>query len=204
MRLTRMHPRPVAGSERGVALVEFALVALFLFSLSMGMIEYGLSYQGQERVLGASRTGVRTTASLGTDVEADYQALTSLRADLLASDMLGQIEAVVIYKSATTDGMPPAACMTSPPAATTQLCNIFTQAQIQNLNKATFSTTTGCSTTVGSISSRWCPNIRNDNQLSADYVGMYVRIRHPFITKFYGSGMAISQRSVMRIEPSGG
>jgi Flp pilus assembly protein TadG len=204
MRLTRMHPRPRADAERGVALVEFALVALFLFSLAMGMVEYGLAYQGQERTLGASRTGVRTTASLGTDVESDYQALTSLRADLLAGDMLAQIEVVVIYKSATVDGQPPAACVTSPPAANNSLCNVFTQAQIQNLNKATFSTTTGCSTTAGSISSKWCPNVRNDNQLTADYVGMYVRIRHPFITKFYGSSMAISQRSVMRIEPSGG
>jgi len=30
-----------------------------------------------------------------------------------------------------------------------------------------------------------------------------VRIRHTFITRFFGSGMAIDQRSVMRIEPSG-
>jgi len=196
-----MQPRHRAGSERGVALVEFAIVSLFLFSLAMGMVEYGLAYQGQERTLGATRTGVRTAASLGTNVEADYQALASLRADLLASGLLDQIEVISIYKSATTDGQPPTACKAT--AATTELCNIYTQSQVQNLNKATFSTTTGCSTTTGSVSSRWCPNVRNDNQLTADYIGLYVRIRHTFITRFFGSGMAIDQRSVMRIEPSG-
>jgi hypothetical protein len=114
--------------------------------------------------------------------------------------MLGQIELVVIYKSATADGQPPASCVAVSPSG--PLCNIFDQASIQSLSKTTFSTTTGCSS--ASVSSGWCPNIRNDDQLTADYVGLYVRIRHPFVTKFFGSGMAISQRSVMRIEPSGG
>jgi Flp pilus assembly protein TadG len=198
MRLTRNIERPPEG-ERGVVLVEFALVALFLFTLSMGMIEYGRAYQSQENNLGATRSGVRMTASLGNDVEADYQALASLRADLLSSGMLDQVELVVIYKSATVDGQPPAACLTG--SATTALCNIFTQAHLNGLSKTTFSTTTGCST--ASVSSRWCPNVRVDSQLTADYIGMYVRVRHPFITKFFGTGMAISQRSVMRIEPSG-
>jgi Flp pilus assembly protein TadG len=200
MRLTRVHQRPPAASERGVALVEFAIVALFLFSLAMGMVEYGLAYKGQENTLAATRSGVRANASLGKDVLADYQALTSLRADLAASGMLGQIELVVVYRSATADGEPPPNCLSA--TATGTRCNIFSQADIQTLNQATFSTTTGCST--ASRSSTWCPSDRNDNQLTADYVGMYVRIRHPFITNFYGSGMAISQRSVMRIEPSGG
>lgn len=195
-----MRQRPPAAPERGVALVEFAIVALFLFSLAMGMVEYGLAYQGQENTLGATRSGVRATASLGKDVESDFQALSSLRADLSASGMLGQVELIVIYRSATADGQPPADCLAV--TSSGPLCNIFTQAQIQSLSKTTFSTTTGCST--ASVSSRWCPSTRDDNQLTADYVGMYVRIRHPFITKFFGSDMAISQRSVMRIEPSGG
>jgi Flp pilus assembly protein TadG len=199
MRLTRVHQRPSAASERGVALVEFTIVALFLFSLAMGMVEYGLAFKGQENTLAATRSGVRANASLGNDVEADYQALTSLRADLSASGMLGQIELVVVYRSATPDGQPPAACVTGSP--TTELCNVFTRVNIQSLSKSTFSASTGCST--ASVRSNWCPDARNDDQLTADYIGMYVRIRHPFITNFYGSGMAISQRSVMRIEPSG-
>jgi Flp pilus assembly protein TadG len=200
MRHIRRQRRPPVASERGVALVEFAIVGLFLFGLTMGMVEYGLAYQGQENTLGATRSGVRATASLGRDVEADYQALSSLRADLAASGMLDQIDLVVIYRSATADGQPPADCLTG--TSSGPLCNIFSQADVESLTKATFSSTSGCST--ASVSSRWCPDTRNDDQLTADYVGLYVRIRHPFITQFFGSEMAISQRSVMRIEPSGG
>ena len=77
---------------------------------------------------------------------------------------------------------------------------MFTQAQIKALSTTTFGAD-GCSS--ASVSSAWCPTSRSDGQLAADYVGLYVRVRHPFISEFYGTGMTIDQRSVMRIEPSG-
>lgn len=200
MRLTRLRPRATSDGERGVALVEFAIVVLFLFSLSMGMVEYGLAYQGQENTLGATRAGVRASAGLGSNRYADYEGLASLKADLASSGMLDKVELVVVYKSETANGQPPALCITGA-AASTQKCNIYDQADISGLNKTTFGTN-GCST--ASVSNGWCPTARTDDQRTADYVGVYVRIRHGFITKFFGSGMAIAQRSVMRIEPTGG
>lgn len=203
------HTRPTIAlrhpSERGAALVEFAMVILLLFGISMGMIEYGRAYQGQENTLAATRSGVRATSSLGRDDLADFEALSSLKADLASSGMLDQVQLVVIYKSpSASDGNPPASCITG--VASAELCNVFSGNQLRALSKTTFNTNasgtgTGCST--ASVSSRWCPNIRIDNQLQADYVGVYVKVKHPFITKYFGSDMTITQRSVMRIEPSG-
>jgi Flp pilus assembly protein TadG len=198
VRIAHGNRPPGPENERGAALVEFALVILLLFVVCTGMVEYGLAYKAQENTLAASRSGVRITANLGNGQQADYQGLASLKADLLSSGMLSQVQLVVIYKSITTNGLPPAQCLTGTP--TTQLCNVFTGAQLTALTTTTFGAN-GCSS--NSVNATWCPTSRIDDQSTADYVGVYVRIRHPYITGFFGTGLTMYQRSVMRIEPTG-
>lgn len=173
MRFKRRCHRTDDRSESGAVLLEFAFVALFLFALTMGMVEYGQAYRAQENTLAASRTGSRTAASLGKDQQADYQALSSLKAELLSSGLLDKVELVVVYRSATADGAPPDSCVSG--GSSSEQCNIFTGAQLEVLTEGTFGTN-GCSS--NSVSSNWCPTSRIDDQRTADYVGLSVYGTH--------------------------
>jgi Flp pilus assembly protein TadG len=61
--------------ERGVAAVEFALVAALLFVLVFGLIEYGLYFFKAQTLRAAAREGARVAAVGGTgdDVSAAIQ-----------------------------------------------------------------------------------------------------------------------------------
>ena len=48
----------------------------------------------------------------------------------------------------------------------------------------------------------FCPTLRvNTPQGSAQYLGVYVRIRHNYLFPILGSGTDVSRTAVMRIEP---
>lgn len=58
-----------AGRDRGAVLIEFALVALLLFTLVFGIIDFGGAYNDQISVRQGARDGVRqsVTGRIGTD-----------------------------------------------------------------------------------------------------------------------------------------
>jgi Flp pilus assembly protein TadG len=183
--------------QRGVALVEFALVLMLLLLLGFGIYEFGAAWRSSASATSAARTAVRTASSLGVDPQADYQALSSLKADLQANDLLSSVQLVVIYKSTTNDGAIPTGCTTN--AATSQLCNIYTAADLAGLDLSDFNATTGC-LTAGTVKN-YCPSIRNPIMASADYVGVWVKLRHGYHTKLFGTGIDIERNAVMRLEP---
>jgi len=53
----------------------------------------------------------------------------------------------------------------------------------------------------------WCPTTRKDARTSIngngppDYVGVYMSIEHPWITKIFGNQKSLDDQSVIRIEP---
>lgn len=98
-----------------------------------------------------------------------------------ASGLLSEVELVVIYKSNTTDGRMPAACKTNTP--TSALCDIYTGDQVRSMVESDFNTTTGCMT--GMVVANYCPNVRNPIMASADYVGVWVKVRHDYQTGLF-------------------
>jgi len=68
-------------SDRGVALVEFALVAPILFLLVLGIIEFGFLYNGYITLTGAAREGARI-AVVGGDEDAIEAAVVNHTVDL--------------------------------------------------------------------------------------------------------------------------
>ena len=68
-------------SDRGVALVEFALVAPILFLLVLGIIEFGFLYSGYITLTGAAREGARI-AVVGGDEDAIRAAVVNHTVDL--------------------------------------------------------------------------------------------------------------------------
>lgn len=184
--------------ERGAVLVEFAMVMTLLLTMGLGIYEFGFAWRSAASVTSGSRSAARTVSSLATDDSADYQALSSIRSDLQASGLLSKLQLVVIYKSTTADGDVPAACMTN--TSTGALCDIYTGDQVRTMLESDFSTTTGCLSS-GMTVANYCPNVRNPIMASADYVGVWVKVRHDYQTGLFGAGIDITKYAVMRVEP---
>ena len=183
--------------ERGAVLVEFAMVLTFLLTIGFGVYEFGFAWRSSASATSSVRSAARTVSSLGVSREADFQALSSLRADLEANDLLGTVELVVVYRSSTaTNGAVPATCTTNSP--TGSLCNIYTEADLLGLDLDDFDAD-GC--LIGATVANYCPADRNPIMSTADYVGVWVKLRHEYQTKLFGSGIDIKRSAVMRIEP---
>lgn len=188
--------RAASRGERGVVLVEFAMVMTLLLTLGLGIYEFGFAWRSAASVTSVARSGARTSSSLATDDSADYQALSSVRSDLQASGLLSKLQLVVIYKSTTADGDVPAACTTN--TSTGALCDVYTGDQVRAMLESDF-TATGCMT--GMTVANYCPSVRNPIMATADYVGVWVKIRHDYQTGLFGGGLDITKYAVMRIEP---
>jgi Flp pilus assembly protein TadG len=71
----------IIGNQKGVAMVEFAFVAMILIVLVLGLIEMGLLFYNQAVLTNASRVGARAAIA----GESNYQTLVT---DYCASNML--------------------------------------------------------------------------------------------------------------------
>ena len=185
------------GGAAGAALVELAFVALFIATISAGAYDYGMAYREALAVNEAARTGVRTGSALGTNWQADYYALSGAKAALAASNKLGGVQRVVIYKSTTEDGNPPAECTTA--ISSTLACNMITGQQFRDMTLSNFNTTTGCFT--DATIKNWCPSSRNNIQLTADYYGIWIQTKYSHLFKVVNPSTTINRDAVMRLEP---
>ncbi len=181
--------------QRGAVLVEAALIMPVLIMLAMGTIEFGLGWRDRVGVQTSVRAAARSGATLGSDSQADYNMLQTLKSGLGTN--YSKTVRVVIYKASATDGAVPAACLTG--ASQTGVCNVYAAA---DLVKA--STSFGCG--VGAVDTAWCPTSRISDIASTsglDYVGVYIEFSHSLITGSFGTGsIAIKDRVVMRVEPN--
>ena len=202
--------------ERGTALIELAFVALMLFSFSAAAIDFGLGWRSGLATIEAARAGARVGSSLGPqdstspDITkngriADFYSVSSAKAALKASGKLNQVDRIVVFQSTTLDGQPSAACRTG---AGDTSCSVISGANLRtnwdaasdDTSVKSQTTATGCLTIANPRN--FCPTLRvNTPQGSAQYLGVYVRIRHNYLFPILGSGTDVSRTAVMRIEP---
>lgn len=191
--------------ERGAVLVELAFASMFLAVLAGGAYDFGMGWRQGLAVTEAARTGARVGSSQGKLVGADFALLSGTKSALASSGILANVNRVVIYKSSTVDGKVPANCRTTTSASPPEDCNILTGAQFRALPAAT---TTGTLTATGCISNsqakKWCPTTRNNVQLTAEYIGVWVQVTYTYQFKFIGSSRTIERDAVMRLEPTEG
>ncbi|MEA2703085.1 MAG: hypothetical protein QOD63_1030 [Actinomycetota bacterium] len=183
-----------------MALVEFACVLPLVAVLAFGIIELGMAWQDKLRVQTAVRAGVRVGSTAGKLSTADQQILLGVGAPL--NDIgPSNVNWVVVFKSTTTNGAVPSACITPTPHSVSGSCNAYTGAQVQQVTGGTApSTWFGCG--VGSLDLSWCPTSRQSVQaLGGDYLGIWVSARHPMVTGFFGSSFTMADTGVMRLEP---
>lgn len=190
--------RPFRPGERGAILVELSFVALFMLTLFAGTYDLGQGWRSGLAVNEASRAAARVGSARGKNLDADYAALAGAKAALQSSGKLDQVVRVVIFKADST-GKVPTACTTG----TAATCEVLTGDQFRtNWEQSTYQNATETSGCLKVASSKnWCPASRNQVQATADYYGVWIKIRHPYEFPILGSGTDISRTAVMRVEP---
>lgn len=199
--------------ERGAILVEFAIIIPVLMGLICATVDLGYGWRASITVANSARSGARVGSSQGIATGADYAILTAV-ATSLGSVPVTEIDAIVVFKSASVTGGLPLTCPLSATNRTNRgvagVCNIYQQADVVNVlaNPATAQATYFSGLCTGTrIDKKWCPATRNNVQIGGsgvDHVGVYVKINHGTSTKLFGSTIAIDDSAVMLIEPGAG
>lgn len=186
-------PRTENG-ERGASLLEFALVAPLLLMLTFGTFEFGLFFKDYLTVSNTTRAGARVGSAAGSSADADYQILQAVKAASAAlPGGANSIEQISIYRSTSVGGGPTTTCRAT--SSTADKCNVYTASAFSQ-PLSVF----GCGP--GSVDFAWCPTTRSDSQaVGPDFIGVWVKTTHGFVTKMFGSSTTITDHVVMRIEP---
>lgn len=101
----------VREDEEGAALVEFTFIAVLLFTLLFGIVEFGLAFRDRLTVANATQTAARVGSALGADDRADYEMLKSLEQSLstLPNSGIDVVKYVDIFE-ADANGDPKTSC----------------------------------------------------------------------------------------------
>jgi Flp pilus assembly protein TadG len=191
--------------ERGVAIVEMALVAPLLLLLVFGIAEFGVALTNANRLETAVSTAARVASSSGSTTDADRNVLLSLKAALPAN-LLSNVTRVVIYSS-NANGDMASSCMSvtagsgvggGGAANGASSCNTYSGTQLRNLTLSPDNS----ATVLGSSRNNWPASTRRD-RLSGppDYIGVLVVTSSTSITGTYWNSFSYTKKSVYRIQP---
>jgi hypothetical protein len=108
------------------------------------------------------------------------------------------IDRIVVYKGTSVDATVPNECLTASRGVADR-CNVYYPSDFGR-PESDF----GCDT--GEIDRNWCPSTRKVARSAAnggppDYVGVWVRVRHAYVTGLFGSARTLTDELLMRIEP---
>jgi hypothetical protein len=201
-----------------VALVEAALVIVLVFLVLFGILEFGLFFRDSLTASNVTREATRMGSAAGAQSvssdNADYLILQSIKKAAAALKDPGAIEKIVIYNAGGPDAAGiPANCDPSsnvgyggtPGADEIGTCNIFLPSDMD----APADDFTDGSTATGQRAGYWPAISRNDSKQrlrsdgrpGPDYVGVWVKIDHQWITGLFGDRTPITDSSMIRIEP---
>lgn len=199
------HRRPCRGADRsdrsrGVVMIEAAMVTPLFFLLVFVIVEVGFAMNDNLAVAHATRAGSRVASASGDDVFADYGILQSIGRESAALDS-DQIERIVIYRPSGPGEPPSDGCKGGTPASGTvdssgPACNVYTAADLER-PKSDF----GCDPDKD-LDEFWCPADRDATlEDGTDYVGVWMKVDHPYMTGFFGESVTFTDSSVIRLEP---
>jgi hypothetical protein len=182
-------------------MTEAAIISPLFFALLFGVIEMGILFRDHLTITNATRDGARTAAASGNDVDADWRVLQTINQSAAAADEF-DIKRIVIFKASSTSDQPTATCKAG--TAVDGVCNVYTAADFAR-PQSDFD----CSNIL--LDKRFCPfgpaspagpPYYRDTRMSAlGYIGVYVELRHRYVTGFFGSAITIRDTTVVRIEP---
>lgn len=205
--------RARAQDNRGVALIEAAIFTPVFFALIFGVMEIGLAMNDSLAVSSTVKAGARMASASGNDQKADLYTVLNIARESAAIDR-PTIQQIVIYKPAGFGDGPTPECKSGIPQA--GVCNVYdyddlrvAEVQVKEETRALAAGETpdaskmvfGCKPT--SPDRHWCPTDRKVTQPigGPDYVGVYMRVDHEWVTKLFGSVKTLENQSIIRLEP---
>lgn len=200
MRRLRNARRTGEDGERGAIMVEVTMIVPVLVLIVLGMLEMGMAWRDKVTVTQASRQGARVASHLGSDYQADREALRNLFS-VFDGDSPGRIQYVVIYDASATDGSLPAGCNLTPAGPHTN-CNFYTLPMLQELDDdSKWNAADNCPDS-SRYDAGWCPSDRDDALLTPDHVGVMVQVNRDWVTNIFPTdGTTVTSDTVMRVEP---
>jgi Flp pilus assembly protein TadG len=179
--------------ERGVALVEAAIVTPLLLLLVFGIIEFGFLFKDSLTLANASRAGARVGSAAGTDPLADWDILQAVKG---ASGSLTNVQQVVVFKATGANGSVPSNCTGS--VGVSGLCNVYSAADF-NVDATTFQSASYTKDNYWASSAR-VTSLSSTN--GPDYLGVYVKAQHTSVLTIVVPSRTITDTVVMRLEPT--
>jgi Flp pilus assembly protein TadG len=166
--------------QRGAVLVEAAVIFPLLIFIVLAIVEYALAYRNSLTVSSSTRAGARTASALARNANFDDDAVDSVAVALTALPK-ARWQEVWVYQADGTTGLP--------------------------VGSTDFSSCTTCvryawdGTAWTPVQETWDFGDQNACPGEAEYVGVYVKARHEYVTKLFGAGRTLSEHTVMRFEP---
>jgi len=185
--------------------VEAAFISPVFLLVLFGVLEFGGAYRDYLTVNNAAVAATRQESVQGANIQADWLTLQAIKkASKAFPDK--DIEYVVVWKATGPTDSVPAACKTggrtvgTAAAPTAGSCNYFTVAQMNS------STGDAWKCQSPDPIQYWCPSTRNvsmsgNSGTGPDYLGVYIQMKHPYITGFFGKSVTLSATSITKLEP---
>jgi hypothetical protein len=172
--------------ERGAVLVEAALIFPLLIFIVLAIAEYSLASRNSLTVSSSTRAGARTASALARNANFDDDAVTAVATALTAMPK-ARWQEIWVYKAqdpndpaSTAPGMPDSGDFTTCGTCVRYAWNGTIWLETQN--------------TWPEASQDACPG-------EGEYIGIYVKAEHKYVTKLFGSSRTLQDHTVMRFEP---
>lgn len=183
---------PTGHGDRGAVIVEFALVAVILFTIIFGLIEGGLLVRARNSTESATDEAARRGSIAGSSASADWQILRQMEVRGALSQ--AQINYVVVFRAEHSLAEPSQACKEGTPVSNE--CNVYERSDFE-LNSGAFD----CGNP--SVDGSWCPASRAQDETGFEYIGVHVNASHRGLTGIFGD-VDLASTSVLPLEGSGG
>ena len=196
-------PRRLRG-DRGAILAEAAFLTPLYILFIFGIFEFGAAYRDYLTLNNATSAAARQASISANSIDADYQVVQAVAKESAALPQ-SEILHIVIFHASGPTSAPTTACMNGTPSSGTgsnyaDACNVYTATAF---SWAPTSLNWGCGLTASDRF--WCPTVRKTALTGAngppDFIGVYVQIKHPYITGLFGSSIVMSKTAVIKIEP---
>jgi hypothetical protein len=170
-------------------LIEAAIVLPVLLLVVFGVFEFGFAFKNSLTLTSSTRSGARVASALPRQTDYEINTAAAVRGSLLNAFQSGEIQYLTIYKADPVTGEPS--------------------------DGSGFETCTECyrymwdgSAAAGEgdwayVGGAWPPLTQAacGTNANTDYVGVYLRAQHNFLTAAFGSGQTLTAHTVMRLEP---
>lgn len=183
--------------DRGAALVEASLVTGLFLVLVFFIFEMGFLFRDSLTTGNASREAARAASTLGRSPDTDFYTIRTAEHGLEAMG-LQSLDVLVVFKASGPGDTVPGACLS---ASVIGVCNRYTPADFFAEKEDTSGNPTG-NFGCGTLDYYWCPTTRETRaSVGPDYVGIYIRTKHNYLTGMFGAQTDLESTTILRIEP---